>query len=494
MGREVRLILRVRRFLCGNPACQRQTFGEPLGVLLASRARRTDRLAVAQGRVALVAGGEAGARLLDHLGMPAGPDTLLRLVRRMPLPPAPAPRAVGVDDWALRRGRTYGTILVDLVRHRPLALLPGRTADGLTEWLRRHPGVRVVTRDRSTEFARGASEGAPQARQVADRWHLLHNVRQVAERWLAGTHARLRRLPPLTGTAASRSRRAGAFPRSQDDAVTSNESRARRLALYEEIRQCHAGGEPLLTISRRMGLARSTVRRYALAESFPERALPPLRPSILDPHLAHLDQRLAEGCENALALWRELRACGFRGTRRQVSRWLQPRRRAPSPFRPRPACSPARPASLLPAKRLADALPSAKSLAWMMTRDPTSLSADEKGAIGRIAQDTEAAVVVTLVRRFADLIRGSSITATASCRAPVRAFRSWARDASASGLRVIATFAAALRNDAAVKAALSTSWSNAQCEGQITRLKLLKRQMYGRASLDLLQRRMLLPA
>ena len=102
-GREVRLILRVRRFLCGNPACRRQTLAEPSGGLLTSRARRTDRLAVARGRVALVAGGEAGARLLDHLGMPASPDILLRLVRRMPLPPAPAPGAVGVDDWALRR-------------------------------------------------------------------------------------------------------------------------------------------------------------------------------------------------------------------------------------------------------------------------------------------------------------------------------------------------------------------------------------------------------
>lgn len=224
--------------------------------LLAARARRTDRLAAAQGRVALMTGGEGGARLLDHLGMPASPDTLLRLVKRMPLPPTPAPRALGVDDWALRKGRTYGTILVDLVRRRPLALLSGRTAAVLAEWLRRHPGVRVVTRDRSTGYARGVSEGAPQAPQVADRWHLLHDARQVAERWLAGTHARLRRLPPLTGTAVSGSQRAGAFPRSRSDVAVGTESRVHRLALHEEIRRRHAVGEPLLTISRRMGLAR----------------------------------------------------------------------------------------------------------------------------------------------------------------------------------------------------------------------------------------------
>jgi len=447
---------------------------------------------LAQGRVALAVGGEAGARLLDHLGMPASPDTLLRLVRRMPLPPAPAPRAVGVDDWALRRGQTYGTILVDLVRRRPLDLLPGRTAAALAEWLRRHPGIRIITRDRSTEYARGASEGAPQARQVADRWHLLQNVRQVAERWIAGTHARLRRLPPLAGTATAGSQRTGAFPRSRGDAAVGADSRVRRLALYEEIRRRHAAGEPLLTISRRMGLARGTVRCYALAESFPERALPRSRPSIIDPHLAYLNQRLSQGFENAFALWRELRARGFPGTRRQVARWLQPRRRAPSAFGPRRPCSPVRPTDLPPPHLQAAALPSAKFLAWTMAKDPAVLSSDEADAIDRIGQDKEAATLTALVQRFAGLIRASSIAAASPCRAPLRAFRSWIRDASASGLRAIMTFATALQNDTAVQAALSTPWSNAQCEGHITRLKLLKRQMYGRASLDLLHRRMLL--
>jgi transposase len=424
--------------------------------------------------------------------MPASPDTLLRLVRRMPLPPAPPPRAIGIDDWALRKGQSYGTILVDLVRRRPLDLLPGRTAAALAEWLRRHPSIRIVTRDRSTEYARGVLEGAPQARQVADRWHLLQNVRQVAERWLAGTHARLRRLPPLTGTATSGSQRAGAFPRSRGDAAVGAESRVRRLALYEEIRRRHATGEPLLTISRRMGLARGTVRYYALAESFPERALPRPRPSIIDPHLAYLNQRRSQGFENALALWRELRARGFPGTRRQVARWLQPRRRVPSPFGPRPACSPVRPINVPPAHLQVTALPSARSLAWMMANDPAVLSSDEAGAIERIAQDKEAATMIALVQRFAGLIRASSIAAASPHRAPLRAFRRWTRDATASGLRAMMTFAAALQNDTAVQAALCTPWSNAQCEGHITRLKLLKRQMYGRASLDLLHRRMLL--
>lgn len=492
VGRVVLLVLRVRRFMCGNAACARRTFAEPLDALVAPRARRTDRLASAQGRVALTAGGEAGARLLNCLGMPTSPDTLLRLVRRMPLAPPSEPRAVGVDDWALRKGQTYGTILVDLERRRPLDLLPGRTADALAAWLRRHAKVRIITRDRSTEYARGALEGAPQALQVADRWHLLQNMRQVAERWFAGAHARLRRLPALPEPPVPQSQPREAFPRSQRDAAVGVKSRARRLSLYEEIQRRHGAGEPLLTISRHMGLARGTVRAYAQSESFPERALPRPRPSILDPHLAYLGQRLVQGCENALLLWRELQARGFHGTRRQVTRWLQTRRTVASPFCSRHVCHGTLPAELSPAQITMTNLPSAQSLAWMAMKGTAALLPDEAAAIGRVTQDQEAATMVALVRRFADLVRGRSITAKQPCHAPVRTFRCWLQEASASGLRSMATFATGLRKDAAVQAALTTRWSNAQCEGHITRLKLLKRQMYGRADLDLLRRRLLL--
>ena len=183
---------------------------------MAPYARRTRRLAEAQGRVGAALGGEASARLLPRLAMPASADTVLRLVRRMPLPERrDPPRAVGVDDWAVRaarKGRTYGTILVDLERRRALDLLPDRTATTLADWLRCRPGIGVITRDRSTEYARGVLLGAPAAVPVADRWHLLANVRQVLERWLAGAHARLRRLPPGPGPPPTRDRGRGPGP------------------------------------------------------------------------------------------------------------------------------------------------------------------------------------------------------------------------------------------------------------------------------------------
>jgi transposase len=206
-GKEVRLDLLVRRFYCRNPVCPRRTFAEPLPNLLAPRARRTRRLATAQGTVGVTCGGEAGARLLHRLGMPASADTVLRLVRALPLPECVTPRVLGVDDWALKKGQTYGTILVDLEERQVVDLLPDRTAETLAEWLEVRSPIEVIARDRSTEYARGAALGAPAAVQVVDRWHLLQNLRQMVERWLAGIHGRLRGLPPVSGAEATPPRR-----------------------------------------------------------------------------------------------------------------------------------------------------------------------------------------------------------------------------------------------------------------------------------------------
>ncbi len=183
------LNVEIRRFYCSNPCCRRRTFAEPASDLLAPWARRTRRLAETQGRVGIFCGGAPGARLLTHLRMPANRATVLRKVRAMPMPDAPAPTNVGVDDWAMRKGCSFGTIVVDLDRHRVLDLLPDRTAATLAGWLLQRPGIKVVARDRSTEYARGASLGAPRAAQVADRWHLLANMREAVERWLHGAHA-----------------------------------------------------------------------------------------------------------------------------------------------------------------------------------------------------------------------------------------------------------------------------------------------------------------
>jgi transposase len=188
-GKSVHLKLHVRRFRCQNPQCKQQTFVERFPETLAAHAQRTQRLSAILTLFALALSGRPGERLLVQVGMPTSADTLLRLVKQATTPPISTTEDLGVDDFALRRGKTYGTILVDLETNRPIDLLPERTGDALTDWFRQHPGVKLISRDRSSEYARGASEGAPEAQQIVDLWHVLKNLGEVVLRVVGRTHA-----------------------------------------------------------------------------------------------------------------------------------------------------------------------------------------------------------------------------------------------------------------------------------------------------------------
>lgn len=488
-GRAVYLELRVTRFRCLSATCVRRTFSVPPSRLLERYARRTARLDQAQSALGVALGGEAGGRLADKLHMPASADTLLRLVRRQPLALSTAPRVLGVDDFALRKGSSYGTIFVDLEKPQVVDMLPGRTAEVLAEWLRAHPGVGVVARDRSTEYAKGVSQGAPDAVQVADRWHLLHNLRQMLERWLGSVHARLRRLPPMSGDPSPQRERS--FRRTQAEEAARSNSRAQRLANYEAVKRCHESGGKLLTIARELGLDVKTVRKYAYAETFPERSRR-LWSSAIDPYLVYLEARHAEGCEDATQLWREIRQQGFPNSKRQVMKWLRERRRKPAPTTPGPFREPirvelaeaAQKTALSPKAPPLPPLPGPKRLAWLCLQRPSTLSAEENEALERVRQDGEVAEVFKLASNFLAIVREQQTDQLdpwlSACEGSVKAVR---------------TFAAGLKQDyAAVRAALTLPWSSGQTEGKINKLKFLKRQMFGRANFDLLRQRVLLAA
>lgn len=479
--RTVGLRLRVRRFCCLSEACPRQTFAEPFPDLVARHARRTDRLAASQVRTGLTTGAEPGARLLADLRMPTSPDTVLRLLHQHPVPEAETPRVLGVDDWAWRKGRSWGTILIDLETRRPVDLLPDRTSTAVATWLRDHPGVEVVARDRSTEYARAITEGAPDAVQVADRWHLLHNLRQVLVRHLTSVRGRLKTLPGAEQLPAeSRLRR----QRSRAEQAASSAARDRHLARYIEVRRLHAeDGLNVLQISKAIRINRTTVRKYLAADTFPERGRHSVPPSILASHQRHLNARWSEGERSALALYREIQALGYTGSAHPVSVWAQGRRTEPHPCTPRKYLKTGtEPLASAPRR---GRLPSTRQLAWLLVRDPEGLDTSERAVLAHVRQDAEVARLHDLARSYNRMVRE---------RRPDD-LDGWLSESRVSEIPALTSFSDGLSRDyAAVRAALDEPWSSGQAEGQINRLKMLKRQMYGRAGFDLLRKRVLCAA
>lgn len=487
----VSLKLRVRRFRCLNAACRRQTFTEQLPQLAAPNAQRTHRLRRTLHDVGCYLSAEAGSRLLEKLRMKASGDTLLRLLRQIRPPEVVMPRILGVDDWAQRKGRTYGTILVDLERHDVVDLLPDRTATTLAEWLRAHPGIETIVRDRSTEYARGASEGAPNALQVADRWHLLLNLRQVFERYLTQVYSRLKQLPSLPVATANEVETWAPhripYARTGRERRTSQASGARRLALYERVQELKREGQSILRISQSLNLHRETVRKFYYADSFPERNRRKLAPSILDPYLAYLEKRHRAGCENASQLWREIRQQGYPGSRSQVYKWMQGKRTQPAASTPKRYLNDVQVRDREERKRRRQAarLPSAKQISWLLMKRVETLTERECQLLQWVREDTLVARLYELGQQFATMIRERQ----------AERLDAWLAACTSAGISNLVTFAVGLRQDySAVYAALSTVWSSGQAEGQVNRLKLVKRQMYGRAAFDLLRARVLSPS
>jgi transposase len=201
----VRLHLRVRRFFCRVPECPRRVFAEQLGSLAHRYAHRTARLVDSLRQIGLALGGQAGSRLAAMLRLPSSPDSILHYVHLTPDQPLlGAPRYLGVDDFCWRRGQTYGTILVDLESGAVIDILPDRTAATFAAWLKQHPGAELISRDRASAYSEGGKLGAPDARQVADRFHLLKNLADALEELLSRLRGELRqsvRRPVVSTTA-----------------------------------------------------------------------------------------------------------------------------------------------------------------------------------------------------------------------------------------------------------------------------------------------------
>jgi transposase len=476
-GITVRLELSARRFRCDGDLCPQTIFCERLPSVVARYARRTLRLSEALAEIAFALGGRPGSRLARELAMIVSRHTLLRSIRRSATSEYDPPTALGIDDWAKRKGREYGTVLVDLVRRRVIDLLPDRTGETLSAWLIQYPDVQVVTRDRATAYAEAVTSALPQAVQVADRWHLLKNATELLDRLLQRKgHAVREAAKSMRDEWAARVEELPACETRLN--VLQKERRQSRLARYEEVMELYRQGASVRAVARTLRLSRNTVTKYVRSEAFPERCHAPPKRSIVEKFAGYVSARWDEGCHNASQLWRELRERGFTGGRNSVWQYLK-RQRAGLPAHLQhgsrlPAGMP-RPARV--------SAPSPRSAAWLLQQEEADLRPDENRFVARLLGDAPDIRDATgLVRRFRQMVRGRQ----------AGEFDTWLTEAAASTLSEVRNFAEALRRDyKAVRAALEYDWSNGQAEGQVNRLKLIKRVMYGRAKFDLLKARVL---
>lgn len=463
-GRRVVWRITARRFRCRNGGCPRSVFCERLPEVR-PHARATESLVHAQREVGLAVGGEAGSRLCQRLAFPTSGDTLLRRIRALPPTTAPTPRVLGVDDFAFRKGHTYGTILVDLERGRVIDLLPDRTAATLTAWLKGHPGIQVVSRDRASAYSQAVTEAVPNAVQVADRFHLLVTLREAVERTLQLRTAAIRKLvvakPPSTPEVP---------PAATEPAGSVTEGNRRR-ELFERVRRLHRDGLSLRRISRELNLHYRTVARYVRSDTCPDWNVGRPRASRLDRHADWIRGRLRDG-GSAAQVHRELPARGYRGGASAVREYVRR-------VRAEMGLAPARPSA--PAEALTPAPPTARRLSVAVVRHPDRRADEEREWVFRLkALDPDVRTALETAEQFAELVR----------KRTAAGLDGWLHQAEA--VPTLRAFAVGLRRDeAAVRAGLTLPWSNGPVEGAVNRLKLLKRAGYGRAKFDLLRARVL---
>lgn len=487
-GCRLRLEVLVRRFVCQAPECPRRIFAEQLPDLAAPYARSTTDLHQTHTQIGVAAGGEGGSRLATRLAMPTSPDTLLRRVRQAALQPGSPVRVLGVDDFAFRKGHRYGTILVDLEKRRPIDLLPERSAEALCAWLQQHPEVEIISRDRGDDMIRGATAGAPQATQVADRWHLLQNLKDALKGTVDRHHADVKDAAREAATQSKvetpatvqspPSELAGAVAASSAKATESKSSdatearREQRVERYEQVQALHRQGVSQREIARRLGMHRDTAARLLAADTLPQRAVRQYRRRS-DRFVEHLRRRWSEGCHNAALLFEELKQQGYHGSyysvRRQVAQW----RSAADRHWTATGTQPVRPILL--------ERPSARRVTWILLKDDSDLEQHEQTFRDRLSERSASlGDAAELARQFRNIVRQQKADA----------LDPWlARATAPTAAKELRSLADGLKKDEpAVRAALELDWSNGQVEGQVNRLKMIKREMFGRANFDLLRK------
>jgi transposase len=500
-GLVVTVRLRVIRWRCRNADCERRTFTDQPPEIASPHSRRTRRVADIVQLLGHGVGGRPGERLMKRLGMPVSDDTILRqLKRRVAARGSPAPvRVAGIDDWSWRKGSTYGTIVVDLERREVVDVLADRSADGTAQWLSQHPEVEIVSRDRCGLYAQGARQGAPQARQVADRFHLLQNLREAIEAQLSRADRPTGRalLPPPKDEGESGTTIVNSRDVQRDVAehrrLTKQAHRRSRQAIFDQIHALHDAGASIRDIARETGFGPRSIRKWLKFSAPPDRHAAAPKPCSPAYFQDYLSRRWAEGCVRGRKLLDEIKLRGYTGSfshlERLLAKWRSARgtkvAKVVTPQPPSPSLSSA--PTIATAARAVDPatgwLISPIVAASLCIKPRGFLTPDQAAKVDALkSASPDFTVMRGLAMRFRGILRSKDI----------RKFDAWLNDAQQSGIYAMQRFGRTLRTDIeAVRNALTECWSNGQTEGQINRLKTLKRAMYGRAGAELLRARML---
>jgi len=479
------IVLTVCKVFCLNDICPRRIFTERLPEIVAPWARRTIRYANHLKAIALALGGAAGARLSEQVGYGHSRNSMLRVIASLPLPQLTTPKILGVDDFALRKGHNYGTILVDLEQHQPIALLPDRTAETLETWLKEHPGVEILSRDRSKTYKREMSQGAPDAIQVADRFHLLHNLEETLETAFKGHHSVLQQVEK-DQCQADGLEVPHPLDLPEDPQSPKALNRTHRLETYEQTHALRQQGYAIKDIAHHLGIGKRTVYKYLAASTFPERQ-PTIhhRGSGLEAYKPYIQDQWNRGQQQTKALFHQIQRQGYPGSYSTLARYTHQLRQLTASGKPDPKSlnallgrGPAPPISTSPQPPL-----SAQRVAWLILQRAETRTTEEDTVIERLAQQPELSGAITLAQSFIGLVRQ---------RLPSQ-LDDWLQAAKTSAIKAFHSFAKGLEEDYdAVKAGMTLEVSNGPVEGQNNRLKMLKRQMFGRANLELLEKRFIL--
>jgi transposase len=467
-GFRVQLILHVRKFFCDTVDCSRKIFTERLPAFVEPWARMTVRLRQALEALGTATCGEVGARLSQRLALPTSPTTLLRRVMALPTDAVGSVRHLGIDDFALRRGRNYGTVLVDLVHHRVIDLLPDRRAETAKVWMQAHPEIDVVSRDRGGDYASAASQGAPQAAQSADRFHLVKNLTEAVEKALVQCRAELQRRKQRAELADHPTGEELACSLVTSDGQPYSAHQAERYERYQQVVALHQQGMKTKEIAKRVGLGVRTIQRWLAEGTYVETNYHHRHRSRFEAYEAYVKQRWDEGCHNIQQIWREIKAQGYPHSDRALRAHLEPLcGKEPADF-PDASCL--------------DHF-SAKKAMWLFIRHFKDLDEKEREELATIRQASETAeTLYQLVQGFLQMVR----------KLEGERFDAWRASVADSQIEELQRFANGLERDkAAVLMGLTHSHNNAQAEGQVTRIKLIKRMMYGRAGFPLLRQRVL---